>query len=385
MGRSVSEAIFREGEKHEDYFGAVSPPLIQTSNFAFESVADYRKAVADEKQFSIYTRGLNPTTAILNKKLAALEGMDDALSFGSGSAAISAAVMNTVKAGDHVVCVENPYSWTHQLFTNYLPEYGVECTFVDGKVASNYEKATKDNTKLYFLESPNSLTFELQDIEAITTSAKEKGIKTILDNSYASPIGQRSADLGIDVAVHSATKYLSGHSDVVAGVVCADEETIRSIFFSEFMTLGGVQSPHDSWLMLRSLRTLELRMQRSSESALKIAEALTSHPKVTALYYPYHSSHPQHVLAEKQMKYATGMFSFKVDCDDMERLEAFSDGLEKFIIACSWGGYESLILPCCVFSGKEKNTLPINLFRLYVGLENADELIEDLTSGLNKL
>jgi cystathionine beta-lyase/cystathionine gamma-synthase len=224
---SLSEILFQLGEHRENYFGAVSPPLIHSSNFAFKTVADYRKAVANEKDHSIYTRGKNPTTAILCEKLAALEGAEDALVFSSGSAAVAAAVFSCVESGDHVICVKDPYSWTNKLFTQLLSRYGINLSMVEGSSVKNFEQAIKENTRLIYLESPNSLTLDLQDIEAIASLARKNGISTILDNSYASPLGQSPLKLGVDIVVHSATKYLAGHSDLLAGAVCASADRIR--------------------------------------------------------------------------------------------------------------------------------------------------------------
>ena len=208
------------GEERERYFGAVAPPVIQTSIFCFDSVADMRARMRDEYGEHCYTRGNNPTVEILRRKIAALEGAEDCLVFSSGAGAISAAVVACVAAGDHVVCVHKPYSWTHKLLVQLLPRFGVRCTFVDGTDVANIEAALEPNTRLIVLESPNSLTFELQDLAAVARLARERGILTLCDNSYASPLNQSPIALGIDLVAHSATKYLNGHSDVVAGALC---------------------------------------------------------------------------------------------------------------------------------------------------------------------
>ncbi len=216
----ISHILNHLGEERENYFNAVSPPIIQTSNFCFKTVDEMRKALQIEFEIPFYTRGYNPTVAILRKKIAALEKSEDALIFGSGSAAIAAAVMSSVKSGEHVICVQKPYSWTNKLLNNLLSKYGVETTMIDGISAENFQKAIQKNTRLIFLESPNSWTFEMQDISAICKLAKKKNITTIIDNSYSSPLFQQPVSLGADMVVHSATKYLSGHSDVVCGVLC---------------------------------------------------------------------------------------------------------------------------------------------------------------------
>ena len=216
----ISHILNHLGEERENYFNSVSPPIIQTSNFCFKTVDEMRKALQIEFEIPFYTRGYNPTVAILRKKIAALEKSEDALIFGSGSAAIAAAVMSSVKSGEHVICVQKPYSWTNKLLNNLLSKYGVETTMIDGISAENFQKAIQKNTRLIFLESPNSWTFEMQDISAICKLAKKKNITTIIDNSYSSPLFQQPVSLGADMVVHSATKYLSGHSDVVCGVLC---------------------------------------------------------------------------------------------------------------------------------------------------------------------
>ena len=374
------------GEDREEYYGAVSPPVFQTSNFCFKTVDEMRQQLKRELEIPFYTRGFNPTVAILRKKIAALEKTEDALVFSSGSAAIAAAVMNVVKNGDHVVCVARPYSWTNSLLTKYLVKYGVTTTFVDGAAAENFENAIQNNTKLIYLESPNSLTFEVQDIEAIAAMAKAKKITTILDNSYSSPINQSPADFGVDIIVHSATKYLNGHSDVVAGAVCATKERVRKIMAEEYMTIGSIISAQDAALVLRGMRTLELRINRSNDSTEKIIHALEQHPKVKSVYYPFSNSNPQLALAKKQMKGCGGLFSIVLNVEKTEQVESFCNALKHFIIATSWGGYESLVFPVCALAASKsfENPLPWNLVRCYIGLENADVLIEDLRQALEK-
>ncbi|HJU27469.1 MAG TPA: aminotransferase class V-fold PLP-dependent enzyme, partial [Rhodanobacteraceae bacterium] len=217
------------GEERGRYFNAVAPPIVQTSIFRFESVADMRARMHDEYGEHCYTRGNNPTVEILRKKIAALEGAEDCLVFSSGAAAISAAVVALVSAGDHVVCVHKPYSWTHKLLSQLLPRFGVRVDFVDGTDVANIEAALDPATKLIVLESPNSLTFELQDLGGVAEFAKARGIRTLCDNSYSSPLNQSPIELGIDLVAHSATKYLNGHSDVVAGVLCGPHAILRDV------------------------------------------------------------------------------------------------------------------------------------------------------------
>ena len=375
------------GEERDEYYGSVAPPIFQTTNFCFKTVAEMRQKLTKELETPFYTRGYNPTVATLRKKLAALEKTEDALVFSSGSAAVAAAVMSVVKAGDHVVCVQKPYSWTNNLLTKYLAKYGVTHTFVSGGEAADFEKAIQPNTKLIYLESPNSLTFEMQNITEIAALAKRKNITTIVDNSYNSPINQNPATMGIDLVVHSGTKYINGHSDVVCGVVCGSHERIMKMMAEEYMTIGSCISAHDAGLILRGLRTIELRVNQSATSAKKVSDFLENHPKIKQLNYPFASKNPQLELAKKQMKQGGGLLSIVIDAKDEAGIERFCDNLKRFVMATSWGGYESLLFPLCALAASKsfENPLPWNMVRLYIGLEDADLLIEDLKQALDKV
>src|ERR1043165_8723551 len=263
---NLSEILNELGEDREDYFNAIAPPIIQTSNFAFKEVSKLREALDDEFQTNLYSRGNNPTVSILRKKLAALDGAEDALVLSSGVAAIFLAVFANVKQGDHIICVSKPYSWTDKLLNNLLTRFGVTATMIDGTRIENFEAAILPNTRIIFLESPNTFTFELQDLEAVSKLAKSKGILTMIDNSYCSPLYQKPLDFGIDLTLQTATKYLGGHSDVVAGVICGSQQMIGKIFRNEMLTVGSVISPFNAWLLLRSLRTLEIRLDRIAKN-----------------------------------------------------------------------------------------------------------------------
>lgn len=384
----LSDILMHLGEDREKYFNAISPPIIQSSNFAFNSLDDFRNAISNELENHIYTRGNNPTVAILRKKLAALEHTEDALVFASGSGAIAAAVIANVNAGDHIVCVQKPYSWTTALLTKFLTRFGVTHTFVDGRNIDEVAAAIQDNTTVLYLESPNSLTFEMQDLSACAQLAQAHNLVSIIDNSYASPIYQNPADYGIDLILHSGTKYLNGHSDVVIGAVCGKKKMIEKIFASEYMTLGGILSPNDANLVIRGLRTLDLRLQRSHSSAMQIVEFLEAHPKVKEVIYPFSKSHPQYELAQKQMRGAGGLFSIHLDIDSLLEAETFFNALTRFTLAVSWGGHESLVIPTAGFyniPGREDSPLPFTLVRFYIGLEDADYLIADLKQALDKI
>ena len=375
------------GEDRDALMHAVVPPVFQSGNFSYPTVAAMRETVQQEFDRPLYTRGYNPTVAMLRKKVAALEGAEDALVFSSGSAAIAAAVIAFVQAGDHVVCVRKPYSWTRKLLDELLARFGVEVTYVDGTDAENYRLACRGNTRLFILESPNSLTFELQDLGAVAAIAKEQGVLTLCDNSFNSPLFQRPIEHGIDLVAHSATKYLNGHSDVVAGVLAGSQAHIRQVMAKEFMTLGAAPSPHDAWLLMRGLRTLGLRMHRSADSAARVAHFLEAHPKVARVHWPGLEIHPQHALANRQMERVAGLMSIELDAPDEAAVERFCDGLQRFLIAVSWGGYESLQFPVCALKGPSGyyTDLPFTLVRLYVGLEDPDHLIADLDQALARI
>jgi cystathionine beta-lyase/cystathionine gamma-synthase len=387
MIMNQSEIINFLGEEHENYFNSIAPPIIQTSNFCFPTVKKMRHAIQNEFLEHVYTRGNNPTVEILRQKLAALEKTEDCLVTSSGCAAITAAVMSNLKTGDHVICIDKPYSWVNHLLTKILTKYNIETSFVDCTKIENIEKVIKPNTRLFYLESPNSWTYELIDYKNVSVLAKQNNIVTIADNSYCTPLYQNPAELGIDIVVHSASKYLSGHSDVVAGAICGSREMIKKIFDNEFMTFGGIISPFDAWLMLRGLRTLPLRLEKSSHSAKNIIEFLTRRSEVEGIYYPFHTSNTQINLAKIQMKNSSGLFTIKLKTDSRDKIELFCESLEYFRIAVSWGGHESLVFPAVAAydPAKEQNPkLSWNMVRFYIGLEDENILKEDLLQALQK-
>ena len=378
------------GEEREGYHGAVSPPVMQSSIFAYPTVAKMRSGFADEFAEHLYTRGNNPTVAILRRKMAALEGAEDCLAFGSGAAAISAAVFACIRAGDHVVCVARPYSWTRSLLRDLLPKFGVATTFVDGTEVVNFEEAITDATRLIVLESPNSMTYEQQDLAAVAELARGRGIRTLCDNSFATPLNQSPIALGIDLVAHSATKYLNGHSDVVAGMLCGSEALLREVFKGPYMTFGSILSPHDAWLLIRGMRTLAVRMERVAATTLRVIDFLESHPKVRRVHHPHASDNPQLGLTRRQLSGASGMITIDLAADSIAAVERFCDSMKRFLMTVSWGGYESLAFPvCAVFPPdaplRATAALPLSLVRLSIGLEDADVLIEDLDQALARL
>lgn len=372
------------GENREDYLGAVVPPIFLTSNFCFPTMDAMRHALVHESSEPYYTRGTNPSLSMLEEKLTHLEGGEACLLFASGSAAIAAAVCSCVQQGDHVVCINKPYSWTSKLMKNFLSRFGVSVDFVDGSLES-VQNALKSTTKVLYLETPNSMTFELQDIQQLSQLVKPLGIQMIVDNSYSTPFFQKPLALGADIVVHSATKYFAGHSDALGGILICSKEKREQIFAGEYMTLGGTMSPMNAWLILRGLRTLPIRLKKSHENGMEVADWLSKHPKIKKVNFPFHPSHPQFDLAQRQMTGSGGLMSFELDTDNLEVVDAFCNHLQYFLLACSWGGYESLCFPSAALVtstnyGQYSHT--IGLMRIYCGLEDAENLIDDLNQAI---
>lgn len=381
----ISHILNELGEDRSQYFNAVAPPIIQTSNFVFDSFEAIRKAFEDEDSAFLYSRGKNPTIEILRKKLAALDGAEDALVFNSGASAIFCSVLANVKSGDHIVSVNQPYSWAWRMFDNILPRFNVQTTYIDGTKIENFENALRPETRIIYLESPNSGTFELQDLEAVANLAKSRGIITIVDNSYSSPIHQKPIALGIDLSLQSATKYLGGHSDTVAGVLTGTKEMLSKIFNEQLLNTGSGISPFNAWLILRGLRTLPMRLAHISKTTEKIVTFLKNHPKIEKVIFPFDKDFPQLELAHKQMTGACGLLTIMLKTDSYEQIEKFTYGLQHFLVAVSWGGHESLILPQAAAIGPDKFDPTIEkhrMARIYIGLEDADYLIADLEQGL---
>lgn len=376
------------GEERENYFNAVAPPIIQTSNFAFKKVDDLRKAFEEEASAYLYSRGNNPTLKILSQKLAALDGAEDSLVFNSGAGAIYAAVVANVKSGDHIISVDKPYSWAQKLFNDILPRFNVSTTYVDGREIENFKNAIQPNTTIIYLETPNSWSFYLQDLKEVAKLAKTKGILTICDNSYCSPLYQRPIEFGIDLVLQSATKYIGGHSDVVAGVLSGTTKMMNKIFNSEYMNIGIGTTPFNAWLLIRGLRTIKIRLDKISDTTPKIVSYLKQHQKVESVIFPFDKDFPQYKLAKEQMQGACGLFSFIIKAQTIDEIEKFCEGLKHILMAVSWGGYESLIIPGCA-SVKTNEFDAANIdhrtMRMYAGLEEAEYLIEDLERGFNMM
>jgi cystathionine beta-lyase/cystathionine gamma-synthase len=385
MENDISFIINQLGEDRSQYFNAIAPPLIQTSNFALHTVDALRKAFENEMDGYIYSRGLNPTVDILRKKLAALDGAEDCLLFNSGIAAIYAGVMANVKSGDHILSVKRPYSWVQHLFDKILPRFGVVTTYIDGTKIENFERGILPNTTFIYLESPNSWFFDLQDITAVAELAKAAGIIRMIDNSHACPINQRPIEMGIDLVMQTATKYIGGHSDTLGGVLCGTAAMMRKIFTSEYLAIGSGMQPFNAWLLLRGLRTLTARLDKINASTIEMWQFLKTHPAVESVIFPLDPDFPQYELAKKQMKSSPGLISFFLKLYTVDAIEQFCNKLQHIRMAVSWGGYESLLLPKCASMPKAEFNLhnkEHRMCRLYVGLEEPAFLQNDINQAL---
>lgn len=373
------------GEERSQYFNAIAPPIIQSSNFAFSKVDDLRTAFEDEMSGYLYSRGLNPTVDILRKKLAALDGAEDALVFNNGAAAIFAGVLANVKSGDHLVSVNKPYTWAQRMFDVILPRFGVQTTYIDGTQIENWVNATRENTTFYYLESPNSWEFQLQDLEAVARFARSRNIVTLIDNSYCTPLYQQPIALGIDLAMQTATKYISGHSDTLGGVLSGTKAMMKKIFDSEYLNIGSGVQPFNAWLMIRGLRTLPARIERITRSTRVVLDFLKKQDRVEECIFPLDPTFPQYELAKKQMKGACGLITVVLKAQKRSEIVNFCESLQHILMAVSWGGHESLAIPKCASLYPDQfdpNNREHRMVRLYVGLEEPEYLVGDLRRGL---
>ena len=386
----IETILSHYAEDRESNNGAVVPPIYQNSLFTFKDWDAIDKAFDDPVNNCIYTRGRNPSVAMVEAKIAKIAGGEKAKLFSSGMGAISSAIMHHVKAGDHVITINNIYGPTNNFFNKYLREkLNLDITFVSGESVEEIKDSIRDNTTLIYLESPATAVYTLQDINAITTLAKKHNIHTIIDNTWATPIFQKTLNMGIDLEVHSCSKYLSGHSDVVAGVVIGKAKDIDEIFLNEHALFGAKLAPFEAWLIMRSLRTLPIRMKQHQESAMQVATFLENHPKIKQVLYPGLKSFPQYELGRKQMTGYTGLLSFIIDSENLDDIKTFFNNLELFKIGVSWGGHESLIFAPAIGYLKELPPeqfkamgISLGTMRISVGLEDCDDLIQDLTQAL---
>ena len=388
--RQLDTRLQHVGEESRGPHGAVVPPLFQNSLFTFEDWDAIDAAFADRTNAYIYSRVGNPTVRLAEEKIADLAGGERARLFASGMGAISAAILHSVRAGDHVVAVRNVYGPTSTFLDRYLGEkLNLTVTFVPGDDVAQFENAFTDRTRLIVLESPSSSVFGLQDIAAVCELAGARRVRTMIDNTWATPLFQRPLALGVDLEVHSCSKYLGGHSDLVGGVVIGRLEDLESISVREVELFGGAMAPFDAWLLTRSLRTLPLRMRQHQASGLAVARFLEQHPRVRHVRHPGLESHPQHALARRQMTGTTGLLGFALDTDDLAAIKRFVNGLATFRIGVSWGGHESLVWAPVISLLRE--TPPERFaelgiapgdIRISVGLEHPDDLIADLDAAL---
>ena len=373
------DTLLVHDERHSK--GAVAPPIYQTSLFTFDSYQAMVDRFRGETDHAVYSRIDNPTVSVLLEKICQLEGGEKALAFSSGIAAISNAILGLVKAGDRVVCVKHCYPDTYRLLKLICARFGVTTDFVDGTDLLAIENALP-GAKLLFLESPTTLLFEEQDLSRIAALAKAADVITIIDNSWATPIFQQPLKCGIDLVVHSASKYISGHSDTVAGLLVGNGALIDKLVNETTPYLGAKLSAQEASLLLRGLRTLPLRLQRHQESALMIAKRISDHPAVTAVHHPGLSPAPYSSLSGYG-----GLFSFEVD--NSINIPAFCNSLELFRLGVSWGGYESLVMPAEVSinqAGSPSAAIDFGvssrLIRLFVGLEDPEDLWQELHAAL---
>lgn len=369
----------------QDTLGAMAPPIVQTSLFAKDSLQELGTALENEHAQHVYSRGQNPTVEALEKKLALLERGEACKCFASGMAAVAACLFGLLKQGDHVLFVNHIYGPTLQL-ANRLRSYGVEHDQVLGGSLDQVAAALRPETRMIFFESPGTMTFQMVDIQELVSLARGREVLTVIDNSWATPLFQKPLSLGVDLVIHSATKYLAGHSDVVAGAVIGSAELVKRIFYDAYLLLGGALGPMDAWLVHRGLRTLPNRMQQHHRDGLGVANFLRGHAKVKQVFHPFLAADRSRY--EEQLLGASGLFSVELNTESYPRIALFVDRLNLFRIGVSWGGVESLVI--APFRGHNgaalaQRGIPVGLVRLSIGLEGAGALIEDLARALDAL
>ncbi|MGI1935438.1 methionine gamma-lyase [Shewanella oncorhynchi] len=389
MWKAATQVI--HGGHEREAFGALVTPLYQSATFVFESALQGGERFAGNEQGYIYTRLGNPTTAELERKMAILEGAEAAAATASGMGAVSAALLANLQMGDHLVASNAVYGCTYALMTTQFARFGIEVSLVDFSSVTEIEAAIKSNTKVIFCETPVNPHLQVFDLAAIANIAKRHQLVSIVDNTFMTPLLQRPLDFGIDLVVHSATKYLNGHGDVIAGIVCGSEEQLHKVKYEILKDIGAVISPHDAWLILRGLKTLDVRLQRHCDSAQRVAEFLAEHPSITRVYYPGLKSHQGHKFIGQQMKRAGGVIAFELAAN-LEEAMAFVGYLKLFSIAVSLGDAESLIqhpasMTHSPYTPEARAAAGIgdNLLRISIGLEDCDDIIADLNQALARL
>lgn len=364
--------------------GDVVVPIHLASTFA-------RREVEKPTGGYEYSRSGNPTRHALEKRLASLEDARFGLAFSSGLAAETVICMTLLKSGGHVIAFDDLYGGTKRLFNRILTNFNIEFSYADARDLKSVKDAIEENTRLIWMETPTNPLMRLCDLEGIAGIGKERGIITVVDNTFMSPFLQRPIDFGIDIVVHSTTKYLNGHSDSVGGALMLSNEELYNMLKFNQNAIGAILSPFDSYMVLRGIKTLALRMERHCQNASDIAKYLESHPKVRKVYYPGLKSHPQHELARRQMKGFGGMLSFEID-GGIKEAKAFLENLKIFSLAESLGGVESLIEHPALMTHasipkeeREKTGITDSLIRVSVGIEDVDDLKKDLDNALKKV
>ena len=380
----TTKAIHVGEEPKRMQYGDVVSPIHLSTTFAKESLDEVESGY-------VYSRSANPTRDNLEKKLAALENAKYALAFSSGLAAETTILLSLLKKGDHVIAFDDLYGGTKRLFNRVMERFGIGFTYVDLRDLALFKKSIMENTRMVWIETPTNPLMKLADIKAISELAHEHGLIVVVDNTFASPYFQQPLTLGADIVVHSVTKYLGGHSDVVGGAVMVSDDELHEKMRFHQNAVGAILSPFDSWLVMRGVKTLAVRMERHQYNALRIAEYLENHPLVDKVYYPGLESHPQHDLAKRQMKGYGGMLSFELK-GGLEEARKFVEALEIFALAESLGGVESLIeIPALMTHAsvpreeRLKVGIKDSLIRVSVGIEDLEDLIEDMEKGFKNL
>ncbi|WP_462411299.1 methionine gamma-lyase [Neobacillus sp. Marseille-QA0830] len=383
--------VIHAGYHGEDHLGSLVPPLYQSSTFIFANAEQGEKRFAGTEDGYIYSRLGNPTVKILEDRMAALEQGEAALAFSSGMAAVSSVLVSLTKTGDHVLCSQGVYGCTFGLLKLLNEKYNIDYDFSSMDSLETFERDIKPNTACIYIETPINPTMKLVDLELVVNAAKQRGIPVVVDNTFSSPYLQRPIVHGCDVVIHSATKYICGHGDVVAGLVIGKHDFIKKVSKTTQKDMGGVISPFDAWLLLRGLKTLPIRMDRHCENASRIFGFLKTHPKIDKIYYPGDPHHEDYQIMKKQMKQAGGMVSFTIK-GSKETAQRFINELQLIPIAVSLGDPETLIqhpasMTHAVIPVEERLKMGIedNLLRLSAGLEAWEDIVEDLEQALEKI
>lgn len=376
-GLGVETVITHRGEEVKTKH-AVVPPIFQVSTFVFEEYDQLMHQMLEDPVGppSHYSRISNPTLDVVEQKLAAMEKTEACKLIQTGMGASFMAIMACVQQGSHVVALDTCYGPVKNLLQHYLPKFGVSATFVQGTTVEEWIDAIRPETTLLYLESPSSIIFWLQDIERITAEAKRRGITTAIDNTYCTPLNSNPATMGVDIILHSATKYLGGHSDLTAGVICSSNEFMQRLARNELNLFGSILAPFPAWLLMRGMRTLAVRMRHFERTGNDIAAFLERHPSVDVVHHVGLPSFPQRDLFLKQMRASSSLLSFEPKVQDKEKITAFVEALNLFQIGVSWGGHESLVV---ALQGQPMGyPEPRFCVRLYCGLEDTQDLIADI-------